>query len=64
MEAEKLRHGTKAVAMVGLMNESTGNTVDMDAPVERYLVFIVWRSSTEQQIRVQAGRHELGCKLC
>eukprot|EP00904_Undaria_pinnatifida_P005465 jgi/Undpi1/2048/HiC_scaffold_12.g05434.m1 len=35
MEAEKLRHGTKAVAMVGLMNESTGNTVDMDAPVER-----------------------------
>lgn len=34
-EAEKLRHGKKAATLVGLTNESTGDTVDMDVPAER-----------------------------
>lgn len=35
MEAEAVRHGQKAATVTGLMNESTGDTVDMDVPAER-----------------------------
>ncbi|CAM9176459.1 unnamed protein product, partial [Hapterophycus canaliculatus] len=34
-EAETVRHGQKAVTVTGLINESTGDTVDMDMPAER-----------------------------
>ena len=55
MEAEKLRHGQKAVAMVGLMNESTGSTVDMDAPVERY-ARLEYRSDRKYEVRLDCHK--------
>ncbi|CAM9280499.1 unnamed protein product [Ectocarpus sp. 4 AP-2014] len=33
-EADKLRHGQNAATVIGLTNESTGDTVDLDVPAE------------------------------
>ena len=34
-EAEKQRHGIRAATVTGLINDSTGDEVDLDAPARR-----------------------------